>query len=139
MKPMYIELFVDRLCGLFPKDNIARNTVKKAWLHDEYLILNVEEEEVKAALSILEADKAFPSLHRVKEVFRSNRKSKIAATVGPICPICGGTGWDNGERWEKVGDTGEISDYVVTTPRWTQIGIFGDTQGYVQQCEECPV
>ena len=47
MKPMYIELFVDRLCGLFPKDNIARNTVKKAWLHDEYLILNVEEEEVE--------------------------------------------------------------------------------------------
>jgi hypothetical protein len=133
MKPMYIELFVDRLCGLFPKDNIARNTVKKAWLHDEYLILNVEEEEVKAALSVLEADKAFPSLHRVKEVFRAGRKSKIAATTNN-CVICHGTGWDNGERWGEVDGT-----FVITTPRWTQQGIFGDTQGYVRQCEDCLV
>ena len=134
MKPMYIELFVDRLCGLFPKDNIARNTVKKAWLHDEYLLLNVEEDEVKAALAVIEADKVFPSLHRVKEVFRGNRKSKIAAAVGPICVVCDGSGWDNGERWGEVN-----GKYVVTTPRWTEIGILGDEQGCVRRCEDCLV
>ena len=137
MKPMYIELFVDRLCGLFPKDNIARNTVKKAWLHDEYLLLNVEEDEVKAAMAVLEADKAFPSLHRVKEVFRGNRKSKIAATAGPICVICDGTGWDHGSRWEQQGPDPE--NFVMIQDFYKQVGLLGDTQSYVKQCEECPV
>ena len=133
MKPMYIELFVDRLCGFFPKDNIARNTVKKAWLHDDYLLLNVEEEEVKAALATLEADKSFPSLHRVKEVFRAGRKGKMAAITNN-CDVCGGTGWDSGERWEEIDGA-----YVVTTPKLTQLGILGDTQSYVKKCEDCLV
>lgn len=133
MKPMYIELFVDRLCGFFPKDNIARNTVKKAWLHDEYLILNVEEEEVKAALATLEADKSFPSLHRVKEVFRAGRKSKIAAITNN-CDVCGGTGWDSGERWEDTAD-----GYVITKEGFTVVGPLGDTTTTVIQCESCLV
>lgn len=133
MKPMYIELFVDRLCGFFPKDNIARNTVKKAWLHDEYLILNVEEEEVKAALAILEADKSFPSLHRVKEVFRAGRTSKMAAITNN-CDVCGGTGWDSGERWEDTAD-----GYVMTKEGFTVVGPLGDTTTTVIQCESCLV
>ena len=133
MKPMYIELFVDRLCGFFPKDNIARNTVKKAWLHDEYLILNVEEDEVKAALATLEADKSFPSLHRVKEVFRAGRKSKIAAITNN-CDVCGGTGWDSGERWEDTAD-----GYVITKERFTVVGLLGDTTTTVIQCQSCLV
>lgn len=133
MKPMYIELFVDRLCGFFPKDNIARNTVKKAWLHDDYLILNVEEEEVKAALATLEADKSFPSLHRVKEVFRANRKSKITAITNN-CNVCDGTGWDGGERWEDT-----ANGYVITKERFTVVGPLGDTTTTVIRCESCLV
>ena len=38
MKPENIELFVDRLCGLFPRDNVARNTVKNAWNKDDFML-----------------------------------------------------------------------------------------------------
>ena len=69
MRPEVIDLFVDRLCGIFPKDNIARNTVKNAWNRDDFL-LGCDEEHGKIALQMLEHDDTFPNLKRVKEVFR---------------------------------------------------------------------
>ena len=134
MKPMYIELLVDRLCGLFPKDNIARNTVKKTWLHDDYLLLSVQETEVSAALAVLECDKFFPTLHRVKEVFRANVKKGIQEQNTPACDVCGGTGWDSGDRWEDT-----PGGYVMTKERLTTVGPLGDTTTYVIRCESCLV
>jgi len=70
MKPENIDLFIDRLCGVFPKDNIARNTVKKAWAADDFL-LRSSVEDCRKALLILENDGSFPTLPRVKQVLRS--------------------------------------------------------------------
>jgi hypothetical protein len=96
MKPEVIDLFVDRLCGIFPRDNIARNTVKNAWNRDDFL-LGVPDEHGKQALQTLEGDDQFPSLKRVKEVFRKMQHK--TSTVSVTCPLCQGTGWDTGERW----------------------------------------
>jgi hypothetical protein len=133
MKPMYIELFVDRLCGMFPRDNIARNTVKSAWIRDDFFLLNTQEEEVKAALTILENDKAFPSLARAKEVFRSIRKAAVDSS--PTCDTCDNTGWDGGSRWEQQGDDPE--NFVMTQDFHRQVGLLGDTSTYVVKCPDC--
>lgn len=133
MKPMYIELFVDRLCGMFPRDNIARNTVKSAWIRDDFFLLNTQEEEVKAALHILENDKVFPSLARAKEVFRSIRKSSVNAA--PTCDMCGSTGWDDGSRWEQQGE--DLENFVMVQDFYKQIGILGDVSKYVVPCSNC--
>ena len=46
MTPALIELMVDRLCGMYPTTNIARNTVKNAWVKDE-LLQDASEEDAK--------------------------------------------------------------------------------------------
>lgn len=93
MKPENIETFVDRLCGIFPKDNIARNTVKRAWTQDDVL-LNCTVEEGRIALQKLESDSGFPSLPRVKEILRSLKPAAMRVN----CKLCHGTGWDSGLR-----------------------------------------
>ena len=93
MKPENIEAFVDRLCGIFPKDNIARNTVKRAWTQDDVL-LDCTVEDGRTALRKLESDSGFPSLARVKDVLRSLKP----ATMRVNCKMCYGTGWDSGHR-----------------------------------------
>lgn len=101
MKPEHIELFVDRLCGLFPKDNIARNTVKNAWRHDN-MLLNCSNDDARAALTKLESDPGFPSLARVKDVLRG-LSTKLTRND---CNICHGSGWDDGMRM-GIGADGE--------------------------------
>lgn len=92
MTPLQIETMVDRLCGIFPKDNIARNTVKSAWKTDE-LLIHTSVEEGRVALAKLENDPGFPSLARVKNLIRS-LKPKITNAVA--CVRCDGSGWDTG-------------------------------------------
>jgi hypothetical protein len=97
MKPENIDLFIDRLCGVFPKDNVARNTVKRAWGADDFL-LRASIEDGRKCLSILEKDKGFPSLNRVKEVLRSLAPVKEHSRY---CNKCEGTGWDTGMRLKR--------------------------------------
>jgi hypothetical protein len=97
MKPEIIDKFVDRLCGVFPKDNVARNTVKNAW-HSDAVMLEASQEDGKKALQILERDKGFPSLHRVKEVIRSLSPVKEHSRY---CHKCEGSGWDTGMRMKR--------------------------------------
>ena len=75
MKPERIDKFIDRLCGLFPKDNVARNTVKNAW-HSDKVLLEASYEDSAKALQILEKDKYFPTINRVKEVIRGLAPAK---------------------------------------------------------------
>jgi hypothetical protein len=133
MTPTHIELMVDRLCGLFPRDNIARNTVKNAWTRDEFLLLNTYDDEVKGVLAVLENDKTYPSLARVKEVFRNNKKTVVYD--GPVCEICDNCGWDDGSRWETQGknDKGE-DNYVMVNDFFRQIDILGFETTYVKKC-----
>lgn len=97
MKPERIDKFIDRLCGLFPKDNVARNTVKNAW-HSDGFLLDASYEDFIKALKILEKDKGFPSLNRVKEVLRGMAPVK---EFSRYCNKCDGTGWDTGIRMKR--------------------------------------
>lgn len=69
MTPSHIELFIDRLCGFFPTDSIARNTVKAAWTKEEAL-LEATEHDGHLALNVLQNDQKFPNLSRVKAVLK---------------------------------------------------------------------
>jgi len=70
MKPVHIELFIDRLCGLFPTTNIARNTLKSAWTRDD-ILLDASEEDGRAVLKMCESLAKFPaSIMEVRAMFR---------------------------------------------------------------------
>ena len=124
MRPEVIDLFVDRLCGIFPKDNVARNTVKNAWNRDDFL-LGCDEEHGKQALNILEGDDSFPNLKRVKEVFRK-LKQTTHTTAQRVCKICKGSGWDDGLRY--IGTT-------LIQERYQEEGIYGMMYNVVRRCE----
>ena len=68
MTPALIELMIDRLCGMYPTTNIARNTVKNAWVKDE-LLLDATEEDAKAVLKIAESLGHYPTQYEVKSMF----------------------------------------------------------------------
>ena len=117
MKPENIDLFIDRLCGVFPKDNIARNTVKKAWSADDFL-LRSSVEDCRKALLILENDGSFPTLPRVKQVLRSLNPVKQFART---CNKCDGTGFDTGLRlrrdWSAEEETWVVEHSTYTKER----------------------
>lgn len=130
MKPEHIELFIDRLCGLHPKDNIARNTVKNAWVKDEFL-LDAKEEDAAKALKIIENDQGFPNLARVKSVLR---KISLVVDTEQVndCKICDGTGWDTGLRYEEDKSTDPIRVFQTHghyTNEW-----LGKVYPVVKQC-----
>jgi|DEB19_MinimDraft_3_1074340.scaffolds.fasta_scaffold28423_4 hypothetical protein len=124
MRPEVIDLFVDRLCGIFPKDNIARNTVKNAWNRDDFL-LGCDEEHGKIALQMLEHDDTFPNLKRVKEVFRKIKGGNNVISTQQ-CKICKGSGWDDGLRY--IGN-------VCVQERYEEEGIYGMKYHVAKRCE----
>jgi hypothetical protein len=120
MKPIHIELFIDRLCGLFPTTNIARNTLKSAWTRDD-IMLDASEEDGKAVLKLCESLSKFPaSIGEVRHMFRQVG-GHIGGTFG--CELCDHSGWDVGRQ---------IIDGVETF--YTMI-FMGNTYTYVKECE----
>ena len=120
MKPVHIELFIDRLCGLFPTTNIARNTLKSAWTRDD-IMLDASEEDGKAVLKLCESLSKFPaSIGEVRHMFRQVG-GHIGGTFG--CELCDHSGWDVGRQ---------IIDGVETF--YTMI-FMGNTYTYVKECE----
>ena len=118
MTPAHIELMIDRICGLFPSSNIARNTVKNAWTKDEFLLLQVEN------------DSSFPTLARLKDVIRKIKNKAVEGV--PMCSTCKGTGWDDGARWSYKGN----DMWVMTHDYYTKTDIVtGLTRTYVKKCE----
>jgi hypothetical protein len=87
--PALIELMVDRLCGMYPTTNIARNTVKNAWVKDE-LLLDATEEDAKAVLKIAESLGHYPTQYEVKSMFMRIMGVR-QAEVG--CDKCDSTGF----------------------------------------------
>lgn len=107
MKKEHIELLIDRLCGMFPGIHVPRNTIKSTWVNDKFL-QEVSETLGKKVLLTVESDKTFPSLARIKEVFRS----MLPSTGQRGCPKCGYTGFDNGITFKEDGslDTWRYTD-----------------------------
>ena len=120
MKPVHIELFIDRLCGLFPTTNIARNTLKSAWTRDD-IMLDASEEDGKAVLKMCESLSKFPaSIGEVRHMFRQVG-GHIGGTFG--CELCDHSGWDVGRQ---------IIDGVETF--YTMI-FMGNNYTYVKACQ----
>lgn len=128
MKPENIDLFIDRLCGVFPKDNIARNTVKRAWSADDYL-LKSSVEDCRKALLILEKDGSFPSLPRVKQVLRSLSPVKEFTRT---CNKCDGTGYDTGFRLKRQWAADE-EVWTVERGPYT-VNVYGHEYSMVKRC-----
>jgi hypothetical protein len=120
MKPVHIELFIDRLCGLFPTTNIARNTLKSAWTRDD-IMLDASEEDGKAVLKLCESLSKFPaSIGEVRHMFRQVG-GHIGGTFG--CELCDHSGWDVGRQ---------IIDGVET---FYTMEFMGNTYTYVKECQ----
>lgn len=130
MIPAHIEVLVDRLCGLFPSTNIARNTVKNAWIRDEFLLVQALESDMKEVLLKIENDASFPTLARVKQVIRNIHNKNVVANKNN-CSICSGGGWDDGSRWEeRDGQFIMVQDFKKQKNERT-----GIMQTYVTKCE----
>jgi hypothetical protein len=120
MKPVHIELFIDRLCGLFPTTNIARNTLKSAWTRDD-ILLDASEEDAKAVLKMCESLAKFPaSIMEVRAMFR-----KVTGVIeGDFgCQLCDFSGWDIGRQ---------IIDGVET---FYTMEFMGNQYSYVKPCQ----
>ena len=102
---MQIEGMVDRICGLFPTTQIGRNTVKNAWVTDEFL-LDAEVDEARKVTDWIKAnsDKFPASLRELHNIFRKVRGLGVKNQPIEIkCNICNGMLWDDGIRYSDAG------------------------------------
>jgi hypothetical protein len=105
MTPMQIEGMVDRICGLFPTTQIGRNTVKNAWVTDEFL-LDADVDEARKVTDWIKSnsDKFPASLRELHNIFRKVRGLGVKNQPIEIkCDICLGTLWDDGIRYSNEG------------------------------------
>ena len=131
MLPAEIELFVDRLCGVFPTAKVAPTNIKKAWRTCE-LMIDATTEQGKQVLRQLEEGDSFPDLRRVKELFRAFKKAEVRTFH---CYKCDNTGYDSGIR---MGIDEEGNPKIV---RWAyemkgpHAGTTDNTYSYVKRCD----
>ena len=105
MTPAQIEGMVDRICGLFPTTQIGRNTVKNAWVTDQFL-LDAEVDEARKVTDWIKINsEKFPaSLREMHNIFRKVRGLGTNNQQIEIkCDICLGTLWDDGIRYSSEG------------------------------------
>lgn len=130
MTPAQIEGMVDRICGLFPTTQIGRNTVKNAWVIDDFL-LDASVEEARKVTDWIKAnsDKFPQSLRELHNIFRKVRT--LGAKNQPIevsCDICKGMLWDDGIRYTENG---------VRLSEQYEVEVQGHTYKVVRPCPNC--
>ena len=130
MTPAQIEGMVDRICGLFPTTQIGRNTVKNAWVIDDFL-LDASVEEARKVTDWIKAnsDKFPQSLRELHNIFRKVRT--LGVKNQPIevkCDICKGMLWDDGIRYSESG---------VRLNEQYEVEVQGHTYKVVRPCPNC--
>jgi hypothetical protein len=128
MTPMQIEGMIDRICGLFPTTQIGRNTVKNAWVVDDFLLAADLEDSRKALDWIKLNSEKFPSsLREMHNIIRKVQgKSDIQSKIQ--CDICNGSLWDEGITYS--------SDGRQLTQQYT-VSFMGNTYKAVRPCPVC--
>jgi hypothetical protein len=128
MTPMQIEGMIDRICGLFPTTQIGRNTVKNAWVVDEFLLAADVEDARKVTDWIKLNSEKFPaSLREMHNIFRKVQgKTDIKTEIQ--CDICNGSLWDEGITYSSDGRQ-LTQQYTVT--------FKGNTYKAVRPCPKC--
>ena len=130
MSPMQIEGMIDRICGLFPTTQIGRNTVKNAWVTDDFL-LNADVDDARKVTDWIKNNSdIFPaSLREMHNIFR--KVSSLGVKNQPIeikCDICNGTLWDDGIRYTEAG---------VRLKEQFEVEVQGHRYKVVRPCPNC--
>ena len=130
MTPAQIEGMVDRICGLFPTTQIGRNTVKNAWVIDDFL-LDASVEEARKVTDWIKAnsDKFPQSLRELHNIFRKVRTLGVKnQPIEVSCDICKGMLWDDGIRYTENGV--RLSEHY-------EVEVQGHTYKVVRPCPNC--
>lgn len=96
---------MDRICGLFPTTQIGRNTVKNAWVTDDFLLdAHVDDARKVTDWIKTNSDKFPASLRELHNIFRKVQVLGVKnQTIEVHCDICLGTLWDDGIRYSEAG------------------------------------
>ena len=125
MNTLQIEGMIDRICGLFPTSQIARNTVKSTWTNDNFLLYQSVEDARHIIPIVMEQFDKFPSLKEVHQVFKQLHSHDTPAII-EYCDICCNSGWDNGQRWN-------FADKILLDDYFTEIHL-GKEYRVVKKC-----
>ena len=130
MTPMQIEGMVDRICGLFPTTQIGRNTVKNAWVADDFLLdADVDEARKVTDWIKVNSDKFPASLKELHNIFRKVRGFGVKnQPIQMKCDICNGMLWDDGIRYSNAG---------VRLSEQYEVEEYGHTYKVVRPCPNC--
>lgn len=136
MTPAQIEGMVDRICGLFPTTQIGRNTVKNAWVTDQFLLDADVDDARKVTDWIKINSEKFPhSLRELHNIFHKVSGSlKIKSDIQ--CKVCKGLLWDDGISYSDDGR--RLTDqYTQTYVYKTDTGTKRFTYKVVLPCPAC--
>jgi hypothetical protein len=119
---------VDRICGLFPTTQIGRNTVKNAWVTDEFLLDADVDDARKARTGSRSTVRSFliRCVNCTASLGRSLDRSKLRAKF--VCILCNGLLWDEGISYSDDGRQ--------LTEQYTEV-FHGHTYKVVRPCPEC--
>jgi hypothetical protein len=128
MTPMQIEGMVDRICGLFPTTQIGRNTVKNAWVVDDFLLDADVEDARKVTDWIKMNSEKFPaSLRELHNIFRKvSGSGSVSKEVK--CDVCNGLLWDDGITYSDDGR--QLTEQPT-------VSFQGHTYKLVRPCHKC--
>ena len=128
MTPAQIEGMVDRICGLFPTTQIGRNTVKNAWVTDQFLLdADVDDARKVTDWIKLNSEKFPASLRELHNIFRKVKGShQIKSEI--VCEICNGSLWDDGITYSQDGR--RLTEQPTVT-------FLGNTYKAVRPCPNC--
>ena len=102
MTPAQIEGFIDRICGIYPTNNVYRKGMRSTWALDDFL-LDVDVDDGRKVLALVEQHGKIPSLPEMKQLFRQMWGGKATPTsITARCEVCNESGWDNGWRTTEV-------------------------------------
>lgn len=136
MTPAQIEGMVDRICGLFPTTQIGRNTVKNAWVTDQFLL----DADVDAARKVtdwikINSEKFPHSLRELHNIFHKVAGShEIKSEVQ--CKVCDGLLWDDGISYSSDGRR-LTEQYTVTEIYKSDTAVREHTYTVVRPCPAC--
>jgi len=134
--PAQIEGMVDRICGLFPTTQIGRNTVKNAWVTDQFLLDADVDDARKVTDWIKINSEKFPhSLRELHNIFHKVSGSlQIKSEIQ--CKVCKGLLWDDGISYSDDGRR-LTEQYTQTYIYKTDTGTKEFTYKVVLPCPAC--
>lgn len=101
MTPAQIEGMIDRICGIYPTNNVYRKGMRSTWSLDDFL-LSVDVDDARKVLAIVEMHGKIPTLPEMKQMFRQMwGGNTLGERVVVKCEICTETGWDTGMRFTQ--------------------------------------